>query len=179
MELLQLLHCGLNEILKRLLALHSSSNFTLNLGNLSAQDTLQLLYAGSGMFTYVDACNLKDANRCMDTGGKGTTTVLKREANQVENSDLHYNLISKLQNAFNDENVISLKNVIRDIILDHDKHQRILQNGMQTMTKQTITKDKKKSVSCWGSWCAGYIRYSSKMGCDHLKICIILCCCSY
>jgi len=141
-ELPQILHCGLNEILKRLMSLHSSSNFTLNLGNLSAQDTLELLYAGNGMFTHVEAYNLKDANRCMDAGGEVGTTALKREAAQVENSDLHYNLISKLQNALNDDNVISLKNVIRDIILDHDKHQRILQNAMQT-----IAKDKKKSVS--------------------------------
>ncbi len=48
-------------LLSRLLSLHSSSKFTLNLSNLSLQDTLELLYAGEGMFTHIEAYNLKNA----------------------------------------------------------------------------------------------------------------------
>lgn len=141
-ELPLLLHCGLHELLKRLITLHPSSNFTLNLANLSAQDTLELLYAGKGMFTYIEAYNLKDASRSMSAGVTKDTKLAKHEAIQIEKSETHYNLISKLQRALNDDNVISLKNAIRDIILDLDEQQHRIKSGIQP----TLT-DKKEIVS--------------------------------
>lgn len=139
-ELPQLLRCTINEILKRLLVLHPRSNFTLNLGNLSAQDTLELLYAGEGMFTHIEAYNLKVAS--IDSScGTVVDPSLKVAPTEVENSARHYNLISKLQNALNDDNVISLKSAIREIILDHDEQQHKLKNRIQA-----ITEDKTQST---------------------------------
>ncbi len=131
-ELPQLLLCGLKEILERLISLHPSSNFTLNLSNLSAQDTLELLYAGDGMFTHIEAYNLKDASRGMSDGVSIDTTVLKGGTVQGKSPEAHYDLISKLQKALNDDNVISLKNVIRDIILDHEEHQLRIKERVKT-----------------------------------------------
>ncbi len=137
----QLLHCDIKEILKRLLFLHPSSNFTLNLGNLSAQDTLELLYIGEGMFTHIEAYNLKVANTGMSSSGATVDTVMQDAVTEFENSDSHYSLISKLQNALNDDNVISLKSAIREIILDHDELQQKIKNRIQT-----ITCDKEQSI---------------------------------
>lgn len=131
-ELPRILHCSLNEILKRLISLHPSSNFTLNLGNLSAQDTLELLYAGEGMFTHIEAYNLKDASRGMSAGVTIDTTALQRGVVDANRPEVHYDLISKLQKALNDDNVISLKNVIRDIILDHEENQLRIKERVQT-----------------------------------------------
>ena len=136
-ELPQLLHCDIKEILKRLLLLHPSSNFTLNLGNLSAQDTLELLYAGEGIFTHIEAYNLKAASNGMGSG-TATATSMQDRTTKLE----HYNLISKLQNALNDDNVINLKSAIREIIFDHDRLQQNVKNGIQL-----VPADKGDSIS--------------------------------
>lgn len=122
-ELPKLLQCSLCDVIKRLLSLHSSSKFTLNLSNLSIQDTLELLYAGAGMVTHVEAYNLKNATHGMSSGvtvgsGKnlGETVDLKNPAD-------HYRLVGELQKALNDDNVINLKRVIRAIIWDHEEQQ--------------------------------------------------------
>ncbi len=125
-----LLHSGLHEILTRLLSLHPSSNFILNLANLSAQDTLELLYAGAGMFTHIEAYNLKDANHGM-SAGVTVAAAAQGGAVQLKNPASHYQLISKLQNALSDDNVISLKNAIRDIILDQDEEQQRIRNRIE------------------------------------------------
>jgi len=132
-ELPKLLNSDLNEILRRLLILHPSSNFTLNLSNLSAQDTLELLYAGDGVFTHIEAYNLKVVNSGMPGKPGGDRT----EQDTTAPPHGHYNLISKLQNALNDDNVISLKSAIRGIILDHDEQQQALKNTIETMGKKS------------------------------------------
>ncbi len=119
------LNSGLHEILTQLLRLDPNSNFILNLANLSAQDTLELLYAGAGIFTHIEAYNLKDAGHGM-SAGVTVAAAPHRESEQSKKTESHYQLISKLQSALSDDNVISLKNAIRDIILDQDeKQQRI------------------------------------------------------
>ena len=60
-DLPKLLRLDLNTLLSRLLSLHSSSQFTLNLSNLSIQDTLELLYLCEGMISHIEAYNLKNA----------------------------------------------------------------------------------------------------------------------
>ncbi len=122
-DLPNLLQCDFRDILSRLLSLHSSSRFTLNLGNLSAQDTLELLYSGAGMLTHIEAYNLKNASRGMSAGVTVGTDPIQGEAVHLKNPVVHYRLISNLQKALNDDNVIGLKRVIRDIIWDHEEQQ--------------------------------------------------------
>ncbi len=126
------LNSGMHDTLNRLLHLHPSSNFILNLANLSAQDTLELLYAGAGMFTHIEAYNLKNASHGMSAGVTVGTAATKGEAVQLKNPESHYHLISKLQRALSDDNVISLKNAIREIILDQDEEQQRIRNRMET-----------------------------------------------
>ncbi len=126
------LNSGLHDILLRLLSLHPSSNFILNLTDLSAQDTLELLYAGAGMFTHIEAYNLKNASYGMSAGVTVGNTTVHGEAVQLKNPEYHYQLISKLQQALSDDNVINLKNAIRDIIFDQDEEQQRIRNRMET-----------------------------------------------
>lgn len=135
-DLPRLLSCSFADILKRLLSLHSSSKFTLNLSNLSIQDTLELLYAGAGMVTHVEAYNLKNATHGMSSGvtvgsGKkmGATVDLK-------NPKDHYRLVGELQNALSDDNVISLKRVIRAIIWDHEEQQLRMRADIKRLTAE-------------------------------------------
>lgn len=127
----QLLHCPLYQILTRLQILHPSSHFTLNLGNLSAQDTLELLHEGRGMFTHIEAYNLKDAGRVIEAGVAVGPAAMQAELAGGADREHHFNLISRLQKALSDDNVINLKNVIRDIILDHEEQQLHLKNQTQ------------------------------------------------
>ncbi|PHR24461.1 MAG: hypothetical protein COA36_15590 [Desulfotalea sp.] len=122
-ELPKLLKCGLSDILKRLLSLDSSSKFTLNLGNLSIQDTLELLYAGAGMVTHVEAYNLKNATHGMSAGVTVGSGNKSGETVDLKSPRDHYRLVGQLQKALNDDNVISLKRVIRAIIIDHEEQQ--------------------------------------------------------
>ena len=137
-EVPQLLDLDIHTILKKLLLLHPSSNFTLNLGNLSAQDTLELLYAGKGIFTHIEAYNLKVASNDIGSG-KYTPTSIQNGTTEFD----HYNLISNLQNALNDDNVISLKSAIREIILDHDQLQQNVKDDIQLKPSGKKNKDSK------------------------------------
>ena len=122
-ELPQLLKCTLSEILKRLLSLHSSSKFTLNLSNLSIQDILELLYAGAGMITHVEAYNLKNATHGMSSGMTVGSGKNMGETVDLKSPKDHYRLVGELQKALNDDNVINLKRVIRAILWDHEEQQ--------------------------------------------------------
>ncbi|WP_320173398.1 hypothetical protein [Maridesulfovibrio sp.] len=106
-ELPELLRCNINELMTRLLRLHSSSKFTLNLANLTAQDTLELLYDGGGMITHIEAYNLKDI-------------CVEEQRTQLTGQEKHYKLIGRLQKALNEDSVITLKSAIREIIYDYD-----------------------------------------------------------
>ncbi|MGA7277740.1 MAG: hypothetical protein WBW79_07380 [Desulfocapsaceae bacterium] len=119
-EIPELLRCSPKELLRRLLSLHSSSEFTLNLSNLSIQDTLELLYNCSGMINNIEAYNLKDASHGM-TYGSSTSTVLSGEAVSLKSPGQFYSLIGELQRALNEDNVIRLKRAIRAIIWDFEE----------------------------------------------------------
>ena len=106
-------------LLSRLLSLHSSSRFTLNLANLSVQDTLELIYRCKGMISHVETYNLTDAAH----GTRSTSCGLYAAGDAVDlrNPEKSYSLINQLQQALNSDNVIILKRVIRAIIWDYDE----------------------------------------------------------
>ena len=121
-----LLQYSLADLLSRLLTLHSSSKFTLNLSNLSAQDTMELLYAGAGKITHIEAYNLKNATHSMSSGLTVGISKPAEESLDLKSSAKKYHLISALQKALNDDNVISLKSAIRAIIWDHEEQRLAL-----------------------------------------------------
>lgn len=116
--------------LSRLLSLHSSSQFTLNLSNLSVQDTLELLYLCEGMITHIEAYNLKNAAHGMTSGVGPGQGRFDGEAVDLRSPEKHYTLISDLQRALNEDNVIGLKRVIRAIIWDHEDQFLQLKNRL-------------------------------------------------
>ncbi|NDV26042.1 hypothetical protein [Desulfovibrio sp. JC010] len=115
-KLPELLRCNINELMTRLLRIHSSSKFTLNLANLTAQDTLELLYEGGGMVTHIEAYNLKDACREIT----GDRRIGEEQNTQLTGQEKHYRLIGRLQKALNEDSVITLKSAIREIIYDFE-----------------------------------------------------------
>jgi hypothetical protein len=138
----QLLQCSLSEILTRLLSLHPSSKFTLNLGNLSAQDTLELLYSGAGMITHIEAYNLKNTSHSKSAGVTIGRDKIVGKVVDLKNSVAHDSLIGQLQKALNDDNVIGLKRVIRAIIWDHEGQQLSLKNQAQLVPIENSTHHK-------------------------------------
>ncbi len=137
-DLPKLLKLSADEQLSRLSSLHSSSRFTLNLSNLSVQDTLELLYSCEGMISHIEAYNLKNAAHGMSSGMGTGQGSCEGEAVDLKSPEQHYSLISELQKALNEGNVISLKRAIRNIIWDYDeqrlslkKHLEILPEGKQ------------------------------------------------
>ncbi|WP_319762705.1 hypothetical protein [Maridesulfovibrio sp.] len=115
-ELPALLRCNINELMTRLLHIHPSSKFTLNLAGLTAQDTLELLYDGGGMISHIEAFNLNDAYKEVTEGENST----EQQSTQLIGQKKHYRLIGKLQKALNEDSVITLKSAIREIIYDYD-----------------------------------------------------------
>ena len=91
-DMLKLSPC---ELIEKLTRLHSAFHITLNLSNLKVEDVLEILYDCNGMITRLEIFNLKDY-------AAGKTT--------------HVAEINRLQQAINDGNVISLKQLIRKII---------------------------------------------------------------
>ncbi len=120
-DLPELLRLKPKALLRRLLALHSSSRFSLNLSNLSAQDALELLYTCKGMITHVEAYNLKDAAHGMNSGVIVGEKGVVGEAVDLKSPEQHYSIISDLQTALNEDNVISLKRCVRAIIWDFEE----------------------------------------------------------
>ncbi len=141
-DLPQLLQYTLLDLLVRLSSLHSSSKFILNLGNLSVQDTLQLLYAGAGRITHIEVYNLKNA--VLDPSPIETDGLPHGEVKPLsrENSEKHYKLITDLQKALSEDNVINLKAVIRAIIHDYEEQCQSLpiQGDTEVMEKQDADK---------------------------------------
>jgi hypothetical protein len=133
-ELPGLLQLSPKALLAKLLTLHSSSRFTLNLSNLTIQDTLELLYTCEGVISHIEIYNLKTASHgiAADHGGE----VFAGEAVDLQSPERHYRMISALQHALNADNVIALKRVIRTIIWDFEdqrirmkKHVDLLPTG--------------------------------------------------
>lgn len=115
----ELLRLSPKALLARLLSLHSSSRITLNLGNLTIQDTLELLYDCEGMISHIETYNLKTAAHGM-TAQRGAI-IFHGDAVDLNSPEKHYRLTSELQQALNDDNVIALKRAIRAIIWDYEE----------------------------------------------------------
>ncbi|MGB3210997.1 MAG: hypothetical protein WBB19_09865 [Desulforhopalus sp.] len=120
-DLPELLRLSPSGLLRRLMSLHSGSKFTLNLSNLSLQDTLELLYCCEGMISHIEAYNLKDAAHGIRSRINRTGDRFDGEVVDLRSPERHYSLISELQKALNEDNVINLKRVIRAIIWDHEE----------------------------------------------------------
>lgn len=132
-DLPNLLKLSADTQLSRLLSLHSSSKFTLNLSNLSVQDTLELLYSCEGMISHVEAYNLKNAAHGMSSGMGTGQGIYDGEAVDLKSPEQHYSLISELQKALNEDNVISLKRVIRAIIWDYEEQRLRLKKHLERL----------------------------------------------
>jgi hypothetical protein len=109
------------ELLGRLAAMHSSSRFTLNLSNLTIQDTLELLYICKGRITHVEVFNLKDSAHGMTSQAAVKGSGFAGDAVDLTSPERNYQQINVLQKALNENNVISLKSVIRSIIWDFEQ----------------------------------------------------------
>ena len=141
-DLPELLRLSPHELLNRLLSLHSSSKFTLNLSNLSVQDTLELLYACTGMITHVEVYNLKNAAHGMIFSASEGLDSIAGEAVVLKSPEQYYGLISDLQKALNEDNVINLKRVIRAIIWDYEEQQLRLKKHAELLPIQQQTSKK-------------------------------------
>ncbi|HAS89516.1 MAG TPA: hypothetical protein DCS48_09465 [Desulfovibrio sp.] len=137
-ELPELLRCNINELMTRLLRIHSTSKFTLNLANLTAQDTLELLYDGRGMITHIEAYNLKDA--CEEAS-------CEEQSTQLTGQEKHYKLIGRLQKALNEDSVITLKSAIREIIYDYEDQLEQLKADPEATKYRAMQKRKPELVA--------------------------------
>lgn len=129
-------------LLGRLLSLHSSSKFTLNLSNLSIQDTLELLYTCKGMITHIEVYNLKNATHGMTSSISEDFGDVAGESVDLKSPEQHYSLISALQEALNDDNVISLKRVIRSIIWEYEEQRVQLEKHIELLSAQRNARKK-------------------------------------
>ncbi len=118
-------------LMRRLRSLHSSSRFVLNLGNLSLQDTLELLYDCGGMITHIEAYNLVDAAHGMTSGISSGREYFAGEAVDLKSPERNYKLVGDLQRALNEDNVISLKRAIRAIIWEHEERYQWIIRSLQ------------------------------------------------
>ncbi|MBU4055106.1 MAG: hypothetical protein KKA41_12115 [Proteobacteria bacterium] len=91
----ELLTLSPEDMLDRLTALRSGYRITLNLSNLKVDEVLELLYVCQGAITRLEIFNLKDY-----TSGKTD----------------HLQAISLLQQAINHGSIISLKQIVRNIV---------------------------------------------------------------
>lgn len=119
------------QLLSRLLSLHSSSSLVLSLSNLSVQDTMELLFVGEGMISHIESYNLKDA-----VHGMRSDSATGAESVALKSPGHHYRLISDLQRALTDDNVISLKKVIREIIWDFEEQLLRLKKHIELLPDQ-------------------------------------------
>ena len=115
-----------SDLLGRLAALHSGSRFTLNLSNLTIQDTLELLYVCQGRITHIESFNLKDAVHGMTAQVAERGGDFAGEAVDITSPACTYQLINMLQKALNEDNVITLKRAIRDIIWEFERGRLIV-----------------------------------------------------
>ena len=129
-------------LLSRLLSLHSSSKFTLNLSNLSLQDTLELLYDGEGMFTHIEAYNLKNANYGITSGILAGYGESQGETVDLKSPSYYYNLVGELQRALSDDNVIILKRAVRAILWDFEEQLLQLSGYIRTLDVESEKKEK-------------------------------------
>lgn len=141
-DLPDLLRLSPPELLRRLLALHSSSRFTLNLSNLTVQDTMELLYSCEGMISHIEAYNLKNAAHGMSSGVAVEIGGDAGEAVDLKSPEHHYRLVGDLQKALNEDNVIGLKRAIRAIIWDYEEQRLRLEKQVEMLPAESEKKER-------------------------------------
>lgn len=125
------------ELLGRLAAMHSGSRFTLNLSNLSIQDTLELLYICEGRITHIESFNLKDSLHGMTAQAAQKGSGFTGEAVDITSPARNYQLINMLQKALNEDNVITLKRAIRAIIWDSERNRQVLERKCEENRRES------------------------------------------
>ena len=125
-----LLRLHIGELLPRLAKFHSSSNFTLNLSNLSTADTLEILYDCQGHVSNIELYNLKDATRGKWSLGPKAHSSCPGDVVDIVNPERTCAQISELQKALNEDNVIALKRAIRSVIWSFDEDRIVLSNTL-------------------------------------------------
>jgi hypothetical protein len=129
------------KLLKKLQSLHSSSKFSLNLSNLTLQDTLELLYAGKGMFTHIEAYNLKNAAHGITSGILPGYGEQNGETGDQQKASRFFTLIGDLQRALNDDNVIVLKRAVRAVIMDFEERLLKVSKDLDNLTSEQASKE--------------------------------------
>jgi hypothetical protein len=129
------------ELLSALASMHSSSRFTLNLSNLSIQDTLELLYLCKGRITHIESFNLKDSAYGMTSHAAVKGSGFAGEAVDISSPAHNYQLVNNLQKALNEDNVITLKRSIRSIIWDFERNRVIVEKKSEESDTTTIDKE--------------------------------------
>ena len=125
-EVPPLLRLTPGELLPRLAKFHSSSRFTLNLGNLSIPDTLEILYDCQGHINNIELYSLKDASRGKWSMPASAGQVCPGDAVDLANPERTAAEISRLRTALNEDNVIALKKAIREVIWSFDDERHAL-----------------------------------------------------
>ena len=87
------------------------------------------------MINHLEAYNLKDASHGM-THGLSTAGPIAGEAVALKSPAHFYTLIGELQEALNDDNVITLKRVIRAIIWDLEEDRLQLKSKLDAATAE-------------------------------------------
>ncbi|NLX17920.1 MAG: hypothetical protein GXY53_01360, partial [Desulfobulbus sp.] len=126
-----------SELLTRLASMHSGSRFTLNLSNCTVQDALELLYDCQGKITHVEVFNLKDSVHGMTALASMKDSGFSGEAVDIMSPERNYRLIYELQKALNEDNVITLKRVIRTIIWDYEQARLAVEKRCEELGAQS------------------------------------------
>ncbi|MBU1565332.1 MAG: hypothetical protein KJ630_06870 [Proteobacteria bacterium] len=137
-DLPELLKLDPKALLTKLLSLHSSSRFTLNLSNLTIHDTLELLYSCEGMISHIETYNLRTAAHGLTACHGGGTFA--GDAVDLRSPEQHYCLVSNLQQALNEDNVITLKRAIRAIIWDFEEQRLQLKQYVDQLPADKVEK---------------------------------------
>lgn len=125
-EVPHLLRLNPGELLPRLATFHSSSRFTLSLGNLSIPDTLEILYDCQGHISSIELYSLKDASRGKWSAPAAASQVCPGDAVDLANPERTAADIARLRNALNEDNVITLKKVTREVIWSFEDERHLL-----------------------------------------------------
>ncbi|MDX9833986.1 MAG: hypothetical protein RBT36_02075 [Desulfobulbus sp.] len=134
-----LLHSGPPALLGRLAGMHPGSRFTLNLSNLTIQDTLELLYICEGRITHIETYNLKDAGHGMTSQAADRGSCFAGEAVDITSPARNYQLINMLQKALNEENVIILTRAIRSVIWEYERSLEVVAKKCEQDQDQECT----------------------------------------
>jgi hypothetical protein len=129
-EVPPLLRLHIGELLPRLAKFHSSSNFTLNLSNLSTADALEILYDCQGHISNIELYNLKDANLGKWSLAPSIARSCPGDVVDLISPERTCAQISELQKALNEANVIALKRAIRGVIWSFEEDRLSLGNTL-------------------------------------------------